>query len=393
MRTVEKHLRTLAITTLACAAPLASAHAQTVEAAVERFDALVEEMGIKIEWTSVDISGSDAVLVGVSVGADQEMAPIGNITLTGISEVDNGYRIETVSLDDYQTEDDGSSFSAEGIRMGGVILPDEGEQDAYGGFLFYETADVSSMAVNVEGKDVFTMSDMHVEATAPVDGSAMDFTGAVEGFTVDLSVVEDPQQKAVIQALGYEQIKGYMEMAGSWLPTDGRLTLSQYDMSVVDAGTLGLTIDLGGYTSEFIASLRELQTQMEANPEGDNSAQGLAMLGLMQQLSFHEAEIAFTDDSLTGKVLEFVAQSQGMSASDIKNQAKAVLPFALAQLNNPDFTAAATQAVSTFLDDPQVLRVTASPAEPVPFALIMAEGMSTPQGLIKTLGVTVTANE
>src|SRR5690606_34056364 len=112
-----------------------------------------------------------------------------------------------------------------------------------------------------------------------------------------------------------------------------------------------------------------------------------------QQLTFHEAEIAFTDDSLTNKVLEFVAQSQGMSASDIKNQAKAELPFALAQLNNPDFTSAATKAVSAFLDDPQVLRVTAAPAEPVPFALIMAEGMSTPQGLIKTLGVSVTANE
>ena len=274
-----------------------------------------------------------------------------------------------------------------------MLLPHEGQQDAYGGFMFYETANVESMRVSVEGNEVFTMTDMHFEVTPPDGGQPMEFTGAVEGFTVDLSLVEDADQKAVIQALGYEQLRGFIEMAGSWQPTDGRLTMSQNAITVADAGTLDVTFDLGGYTPAFVASLRELQKQMADNPGGDNSAQGLAMLGLMQQLTFHGAQISFADDSLTGKVLEFVAGSQGVSVGDLKNQAKAVLPFVLAQLNNPDLTASATQAVSAFLDDPQILRIRAEPANPVPFALIAAEAMSAPQGLTKTLGVRVTAND
>ncbi len=117
------------------------------------------------------------------------------------------------------------------------------------------------------------------------------------------------------------------------------------------------------------------------------------MLGLAQQLSFNRAEIAFDDDSLTGKVLEYVAEQQNMSTSDVANQAKAILPFALAQLGDPDLTAKITQAVSTFLDDPQSLRITAAPPAPVPFALIAAGAMSAPKELTKTLGVTVTAND
>ena len=117
------------------------------------------------------------------------------------------------------------------------------------------------------------------------------------------------------------------------------------------------------------------------------------MLGLMQQLTFHEAEIAFTDDSLTGKILNYVAERQGMSADAVANQAKAIMPFALAQLNNPELTKMVTEAVSNFLDDPQSLRITATPTEPVPFALIMAGAMSAPENLPQTLGVTVTAND
>lgn len=394
MRMLNTNLRLLALSALLAAAPLAGAHAQTVEAALERFRTLVEDQGVKLEWTSADISGPDAVLVGVSVGTQDAMLPIGNIVFAGISQADTGYRVERISLDRYSMTDDASfTVTADGIEMGGVILPDENNSDTYGGIMFYETANLRAMNVSVAGSDVFTLTDMHFEATHPTGGSPMEYTSSAESFTVDLSLTRGSDQHAIVQALGYEQLSGRLDMAGSWQPTDGRLTMSQNDITVDDAGTIGFSFDLNGYTPDFIKALRELQQQMAANPDGDSTAQGFAMLGLMQQLSFHGAEIAFSDDSLTGKVLEFVAQSQGASPADIANMAKAMLPFALAQLNNPELTASATAAVSRFLDDPKVLRITAGPAEPVPFALIMANAMSTPQELTKTLSVRVTAND
>ena len=393
MHTFRKQFRTLALATAMTPFALAAAQAQDVDAALARLKALVEEQGITIDWADAEVSGSDVVLVDVEVGADGDVTPIGNVNLAGVSETDTGYRIEEISFEYYEMTEEETSVMVDGVSMTGVTLPNEGEGAAYGGFMFYETFDLGQLAIRVKDADAFTLTDLHVELNTPQEGDPIEFNGAAEGFTVDLSNVEDPQQKATLQALGYETLEGFIEMAGSWQPSDGRMTLSQYDLTVVDAGTFGLSFDFGGYTPAFIKSLGELQKQMAANPEGDTSSQGLAMLGLMQQLTFHQAEVAFIDDTLTNKVLKYVADQQGMQPSDIANQAKAVLPFALAQLNNPELTAMVTKAVSAFLDDPQSLRITAAPGEPVPFALIMAGAMSTPQELPKTLGVTVTANE
>ncbi|MGQ2902918.1 MAG: hypothetical protein ACT6RL_00570 [Neoaquamicrobium sediminum] len=392
MSIIHKQLRALALSTLFGGLAVTGASAQAVEEALGRLKALSADQGVTLDWASADISGDDAVLSGVTVTVDGKSTPISDITLSGISEVDSGYRIERLEADDYSMSNDGGSVAVEGVEMTGLLLPSEEDRDAYGGFLFYETIAVASMSVAAQGNEIFSLTDLQAEVTAGEAGEPMSFTGGADGFTVNLSFLE-PQQRAIMQALGYEELQGYLEMEGSWQPTDGRIELSQYDVTVDGAGTFGLSFDLAGYTPDFIASLRELQQQALANPDGDKSAQGMAMLGLAQQLSFNRAEIAFDDDSLTGKVLDFVAAQQNMSASDVANQAKAILPFVLAQLGDPDLTAKITQAVSAFLDDPQSLRITAAPPAPVPFALIAAGAMSAPKELTKTLGVTVTAND
>jgi hypothetical protein len=183
-------------------------------------------------------------------------------------------------------------------------------------------------------------------------------------------------------------------MAGTWSPVDGRLAMTQNEITIDEAGTLGISIDLGGYTTEFMTAVRDLSRQMAAAEGGTgNDAQGLAMLGLMQQLSLNGLEIAFEDDSLTGKVLQFMADQQGIRPQDVANQAKALLPLAMGQLNVPGFTMQATQAVSEFLDDPQSIRIAAEPAQPVPFALIAAGAMASPQAALDQMGVVVEANQ
>lgn len=394
MTALRMHIR-IAAAALLASLPLAAASAQEVEEAAERLKAYADDQGFRIEWDRVEVNGSDGVLVGVRAGNEEAMAPIGDIELTGVSRDDKGIRIDSMTLPYFTAtnDEDGVAFYIRNVEMGNVVLADEAMYDVYGGFLFCETATIDSISLNLGGTEVFTLSDMHFESTEPDRDTPMAFSGAAESFTLDMSLMEDQNQLAVLKALGYDQIEGYFEMEGSWNTSDGRFTLTQYDMTVVEAGTIGFTFDLGGATPALMASLRELQKQMEQSPEGDNSAQGLAILGLLQQLTFHEAEIAFSDDLLTGKVLEFVAGNQGMKPADVANQAKAVVPFALAQLNNPELTTQATQAVSAFLDDPQNLTISAKPAQPVPFALIMATAMTTPIELTKSLGVGVRAND
>ena len=393
MRNNYRHLRVLAASAVLASVATSAAYAQDAQAAVDRLKEIVEQQGAVIVWERVDVSGDSAVLVNTAIGSADERLPFGDITLNGISRVENGFRVEEMVTEPFSIGDETGSVQVEDSVVTGLLLPDEGHIDDFGGSVFYESASVSNVSVMVEDKEIVSLSEFWTEMTAPENGEPMDYSGGAEQFYIDLSVIEDPNQKAVLQALEYEELTGSFDFAGYWQPSDGRFALTEYNMNVDDAGTLGMTLDIGGYTPSFITSLRDLQMQMAENPDGDSSAQGLAILGLMQQLSFHGAEISFTDDSLTNKVLEFVASSQGMSAADVANQAKAVLPFMLGQLGNPELTMQATQAVTTYLDDPQVLRVKAAPPGPVAFALIMAGAMSAPAELTKTLGVSVTAND
>ena len=133
---------------------------------------------------------------------------------------------------------------------------------------------------------------------------------------------------------------------------------------------------------------------MTKNMEGqDESAKGLAMLGLLQQLNFISMSIRFDDSSITGRALDYAAKQAGQDRAAIINQTKGVLPFALAQLKDPDFAQKVTEAASAYLDNPKSLEIKAAPPAPVPFAILAATGSTTPEALIKQLNVTVTANQ
>lgn len=396
MKSYRSTFRQLALSSALVLISVASAHALDANAFGTRLKAVLADQGAEINWTNLTENGTQVVLEGVTIGAagKPEKANLGNVTLDNITEENGGYKIGTLSLPDYSTTEEGMTVAVSGITVDGLTIPAEGA-DPVAAMMMYSNAKLASMSVKQGDKDVFSMEDLHVEITPVAEGKPLEFSGAAEKFTADLSQTEDPQSKAVIEALGYQTINGSFEMNGSWQPTDGHLALSQYDVTVENAGTLGMTFDLGGYTPDFVKSIKDLQKQMAAAPEGaDNSAQGMAILGLMQQLTFASASIRWDDDSLTKKVLDFVATSQNAKPEDIANQAKAVVPFLMAQLNNPELTTQVTEAVTKYLDEPKSIEISAEPEKEVPFAVIMAGAMSgAPQDLAKTLAVSVNANE
>jgi len=386
----------LVIGTFLASIPLGMANAQDVNVVAERFKAVLAEQNIDVSWTSVTSGPSSMVLEGVKIGPKgaEKPAEIGKLSFEGIAEDAGAFDIDSIRTEPYSTTEDGATVSIGPISVTGVKLPAAGDTTAMSSILFYDGLEAPSFSVKVADKTAFSMENLAITVTEPADGKPMEFSGGAEKFSADLTLVEDAQSKAVIEALGYQTINGDFEMNGSWNPADGKMEIAQYDITVENAGTFGMTTDIGGYTTDFIKSLRDMQKQMaEAPAGGDNSAQGMAMLGLMQQLTFNSASIRWDDDSLTGKVVDYVAKSQNMKPEDIKNQAKAIVPFLTGQLNNPELSGQITAAVNKFMDDPQSIEVAAAPAAPVPFAQIMAAGMSNPLDLTKTLGLTVTANE
>ncbi|TIS60645.1 MAG: hypothetical protein E5W93_10495, partial [Mesorhizobium sp.] len=379
-------LKKLAFSTFLLTLPLNAAFAAD-PAVAERIKATLAAQGVDISWTGVSGDDSNAVLQGVSIkpAAEKEALPIGDVKLEGVAAANGGFDIATVSTSAFEHSKDGVTLNLSPFVIHDMKVPAEGSTDPLGSMMMYKSAELSNMTVKVGDKTAFSMDGLAVQITPPADGKAMDFTANTEKFNADLSLVDDPKSKEAIEALGYQNISGNISMAGTWQPSDGKMELSKYDISVDNAGTLGMTFGLGGYTVDFIKSMQAMQKQLASQPEGaDNSAQGMAMLGLLQQLSFNGASVRFDDDSLTGKVLDYVGKQQGMSGKDVANQAKAIVPFGMAQLNNPELTAEVSAAVNKFLDDPKSLEISAEPPSSVPFALIMAGAMSNPLDLPKT---------
>ena len=396
-------IRKLALSAILLAIPFNAALAQDATAIADRLKAAATSQGLDISWTGISGDASSMVLEGVSVKAagEAESLPIGNVTLSGVTEENGGYTIETLTTAPFSKSEDGVAVDISSFVVNGLKIPAEGAADPASSMTMYESADLASMTVRIADKTAFALQGLGFEMTPPEGGKPLEFTGAAEKFSVDLTLVEDPQYKTIIDQLGYQNLNGFFEMAGSWQPTDGRWAVSQYDVSIENAGTFGITMDFGGFTPDVVNSIREISTKMaEASDGADNSGSEMAMLGLMQQITFHSITARFDDDTLTSRAVDVVATQQRQKPADIINLAKAAIPFALMSLNSPELTAEVSAAVNTYLDDPQSIEVAAVPPAPVPFALIGATAMSSPDdaaqttnALWKILGVKVTANE
>ena len=367
---------------LAALAPL-PAFAQSADEVAARLKAMFEKQGVQATWDNVSGSGSSVMLQGVamSVPGEEEGVQIGDLDLENVSQDGETIVIGTLSMPTYSFSSEGVEIDMSDMSISGLRLPPQDMADPMNEIAVYDSADIGSLNVSYGGMDVFTLQQLHTEMTGG-DGTPYAFSGAAERFSADLSAVEDPKTK-----------EGTVEMAGTWEPESGRLALDQYDISIDNAGTLGLTFEITGYTPQFIAALRETQAKMAETEGQDQSAQGMAMLGLMQQLNLHGATLRFDDDTLTRKVLQYFADQQGAKPADIANQAKAVLPFAMMQIGNPALTTEVSAAVNAFLDNPESLEIRVAPANPLPFAMIAASAMTAPQSLPQQLGVGVAANE
>lgn len=393
MQIVATKMKTLALGAALGATTFTGAFAQDVDAALARMKALMADQGVTLDWAEAEISGADATLTGVTVTSEGTAEPIGDIELTGIADAEDGYRVASIAMPTYTASEAGGTLTLTDLVMDEVFLPNEGVEVAGGEIFFYERAALGSATLETDGREVFSLANLNVEITPPEGDGELAFAGGADQFTADLSVAEDPKHTEVLTRLGYEQVAGSMAFAGSWAAGEGRLKLSQYDFVVDDAGTLGISFDVSGYTPEFIKALRETSERMAASSDAEQSRHGLAMLGLMQQLNLHGLEISFDDASLTTKVLEYAAEDQGISSADVVNQTKAVLPFMMAGINAPQLSQALTAALSQFLDDPQSLTIRAEPANPVPFSMLLAAGMASPDALIQQLNLSVTAND
>ncbi len=366
---------------------------------VAKLNAAYAPSGATIAYDNVTVDGTTVTLEGtkvVTTGPQSQTINIGEVTLEGVEEQDDGgYYVETASLPDVDVKEAEGEISAKDMQIGGLSIPGNPNGGTIDDMLIYETASTGPITFIAKGKTVFSMDGSEANMTALDGGKGFDFDASFNNLKADLSDVEDAKTKDALQKLGLLQVNGQVTMKGSWMVDTGNMKLDQFTFDFANVGKLNLGFDISGYTLQFLKSLQDAMKTAEANPNSEqaNQAMGLAMMGLMQQLTFNSAEIRFEDATITKRALDYVGGQQGVPGDQFAQSLKAMVPIMMAQLNVPELQNQVSAAVNTYLDNPKSLTIRAKPANPVPVPMIAGAAMGAPNTLPQVLGVTVTAND
>ncbi len=359
--------------------------------------ALYMQQGQGLVPGSVEVNGSDVTLRNsrFDAGNGQGSLPLGTIELEGIEEDAGGYTIDSVTFENIRMLQEKTEVNASDISISGVTVPASTNGNTLDSVMLYDEANVGPIEVKVDGKSVASIGSTKLTTDVSDDEKKVGFDLQVSDVKADLSTIDDPNTKQTISDLGINSLDGKISMVGSWDLAPGTLAIEEYAFDFANIGKLDMAISLSGYTLDFVRSANEMARAMEANPNKEEAQQAanLAMLGLMQRLTFNSAMVRFDDAGITEKGLDVVGKQQGTTGDQIAQMVKAMTPMVLAQYNIPELQNALSEAVNTYLDKPGNLTITAQPQNPVPFPMILGAGMGAPNTLPKVLGVTVKAND
>jgi hypothetical protein len=351
--------------------------------------------GLNAKADSVESQGVDIVLKGLKIGPATGADPItiAEVKLEGVTEKDGGYIVAQIAAPAAQYPVTEGTWDFGGAAVVNVSIPSPDASDPLGGLIWYDSIKMNPSKFSTsEGVEFIRLGSL--EATNSPYAADQLITFSLKPFDVYINAIaaakDDAASKEVMTSLGLAEIKAKIAAEGSWNPTDGKLTISEESFDVQNAGKLNFKFDISGYTSELIKQVQELNKQNAGKTDASN---GMAMMGLMQQLTLNSVSIRFDDASLTGKLLDLASQKMGQPKEALINQYKGMLPVMAAQLQDPEFVTMLSNAANAYLDNPKNIEIKVAPSAPVPFAQIMATGMAQPQALIKTLGVQVIANQ
>jgi hypothetical protein len=383
-------IRTLTGSVMALALS-AAAHAEIDAKKVT--DAIIAQMaanGMTVTVGASELQGANVMAKDVSVTVSgSEPAKLGDIVLEEVTEDGAGYTVGKLSAPAFDKTEGDNTIKFGGVSLTRVQVAAPGETDPIKKMFLYEGGTMGPLTVTYKGKDAFSMQGGKFNLSPYKAGEAIQFDGEFSGMKADFSVSQDPKAIEAMTALGYLQMEGLIGVKGSWNPTDGRMEMTE-TFDIKDMGKLALVVDISGYTPKFVTDLQAMNKTMEGKDDG---AKGLAFMGLMQQLTFNTFSIRFDDSSFTGRILDYAAKQSNKPREDLVNQAKAMTPVLVMQLQDPDLAQKVAGAVSAYLDSPKNIEVKAAPPAPVSFAILAATGTMNPLALVKQLNVSVTANQ
>ena len=390
-------VRTISSISIAVSALLFATAAQADVDAKRFADALISGLalqGINVTIANAEKAGANVVAKGWVFGLDgidAKSTELGDITFENVIDVEDSYHVEQVKFPPQTVETAEGVFEFGGATLKNINVSGSNEQDPVKKFyIVAETIEIGPMKLNIGGVEIFHATAADIISSPYQKGKVLTMDATVTGIYGNISAVSDPKAQEFFSAAGYKELNGKMTTKTSWNPIDGSFRILEQSFDFKDVGKLNLAMEISGYTFDFI---RSLQAWIKTMSDKDSSEKDADMLRITGQLTFKSLSLRFDDASLTRRTLDYFAHKNDQPRPAIVRLVNSAVAVLLMKLQNPDFATSAAAAVSAYLDTTKSIEISAAPAAPIPFSVLMATGSSSPPKLIKQLDVKVTANE
>lgn len=327
--------------------------------------------------SATEEGGAIAITNYKAVRTDAQTVTIPKVLVTGAEERQpGGFTATSIAFDDGKATHGKDTVGWATGLVEEAVIPSAEEVKAESNIRPFSKFGMSNISISESNlAEPITVSDVSMVLQNAADGSTSAFASQVGGIHFTSEVFKDePQQKAIIDALGYEKFDINIAAAGAFDAATEQMTLSSLTVNTADVGTVTVKALLSGVSpGGAMTSNKESQTKSEAK--------------------LNNLEIRFDNSGVVERALDMHAAMIFGTRADAAAQAKALVPIGLNFLGgDAAFQAKAAQAVGDFLDNPKSITFSAAPSAPVPLEEIGGAAISQRDTLPALLGADITAN-
>lgn len=352
----------------------------------------------KIIFVDAALDGNNVVLSGLDVSdlpndMDDKVLQT-SVTFTNVVETaDGGYTADQALFENLDIDKDGVHLTVSDMSIDDIRIFADSATNAMHMMRLYSGIQVGETTVAMDGQNVFSIDAISITSDWNGDETKVDSNYLVSGIYGDLSKIDDSDAEEILGMLDLTEINATIQGRSSWDVSAGVFSVPESSITIDNIGRLNIGMDLAGYTEAFVQKTQDLSRQMTAaGPEAADAMGMQLLLSMAADLSFGSLNIRFDDDSVTNKIMDFIGEEEGLSRKGMISTIAQILPAMMGQMEMPVLAEEVTDAVLSFLRDPQSIEIDASPSEPIPFMALMAVAQN-PSIAKDMLNLSVTANQ
>lgn len=373
--------------------PLAFAqNAADAQAMAQKIADFLGKQGGTYSWDAVDGTASDFVVKGLKQkrAKDGQTVSYGDVTLSGVTETDGAITIGAAKVPQIDAPpQDGMNGAVKDISFTNLTLSEDPLVAMRSGL----GIQVASFFLEGEADKIRKMNmenfSFNMTALKPDQPFTIKYDMPTLMVDTDQFPMEDPKARDALKEFGLSKLNMSMAFAADWQPA-GKARIETFSLNLKDAGAFTFTGEIDGLTWDVIQELQAIDRAEMGGAGVEKRREEIA-----RKIIIKSATLRYDDASLTSKALAMAGEQQNVDPALLKDQVKAMVPFALAQTKviSGELLQKIGQASSAFLDNPKNLVITIKPAQPKSLADLAIAVAANPATAATELGLDVQANQ